>query len=263
MPQRISADVKAAIVAVAVGFIVLAVAGLLILSFLGNLTTVLPAPAVSVARNWAGYLVASDLTNPQSTVIGVNGSWVVPSVTDVGTDTFSAAWVGIGGQFDSTLIQTGTEQDYVNGAPVYYAWYEMLPQDSITIDAMTVSPGDQMQASINLVDAGSFLWSISISDLTTGQSFQQSFTYNSTRLSAEWIIERPDINNKISTLADFGSVTFSDCYASFIDKNGSISDFSNTAIVMSTQTSRGQTVQLVNISGLSNQGTEFTVNYIG
>jgi hypothetical protein len=222
----------------------------------------MPAPAVSVARNWAGYVVASDLTNPQSNVVGVNGSWIVPSVTDVGVDAFSAAWVGIGGQFDSTLIQTGTEQDFVNGSPVYYAWYEMLPQESITIDSMTVSPGDQMQASINLVDANSFSWTVSIEDLTSGQSFQQNFNYNSTQSSAEWIIERPDVNNVISTLANFGNVTFSNCYANFVDRTGSISDFPNSPIVMSTQTSRGQTVQLTDVSNLSNQGTQFTVTYI-
>jgi hypothetical protein len=260
--RTLSADIRAALIAILVGFIALALAVFLIISNLGNISTFLPAPAVSVARNWAGYLVASDLNNPQSTVIGVNGSWVVPSVTDVGTDAFSAVWVGIGGQFDSTLIQTGTEQDFLNGSAVYYAWYEMLPQESITIDSMTVSPGDQMQASIDLVDASSTLWTISISDLTSGQSFQQNFTYDSTQLSAEWIIERPDVNNEISTLADFGSVTFSNCYASFLDKTGKISDFPNSPIVMSTQTSRGQTVQLTDVSGLSNNDTQFTVTYI-
>jgi hypothetical protein len=150
----------------------------------------------------------------------------------------------------------------VNGSPVYYAWYEMLPQEAITIDSMTVSPGDRMQASINLVDANSYLWTVSISDLSSGQNFQQTFTYNSTQLSAEWIIERPNVNNKITTLADFGNATFDNCYASFVDKNGSISDYPNAIIVMSTQTSRGQTVQLVNVSGLSNNGTQFTVNYL-
>jgi hypothetical protein len=262
LSRTLSADVKAAIIAIAIGFIVLLLAAFLIISNLVNISTFLPAPAVSVARNWGGYLVASDLNNPQSTVIGVNGSWIVPSVTDIGADAFSAAWVGIGGQFDDTLIQTGTEHDFLNGSAVYYAWYEMLPQESITIDSMAVAPGDQMQASIDLVDASSSLWAVSIADLTSGQSFQQNFAYNSSQLSAEWIIERPDINNVISTLADFGSITFSNCYTTFVDKNGSISDFPNTPIVMSTQTSRGQTVQLTDASGLSNNGTQFTVTYI-
>ena len=101
----------------------------------------------------------------------------------------------------------------------------MLPDDSVTIDTIDVSPGDQIEASINLVNSNSNQWSISITDVTTGQNYQNIFTYNSEKLSAEWIIERPAINNVISILADFGNVTFTDCKAVFLDKSGSISDF--------------------------------------
>ena len=86
-------------------------------------TSALPVPVVSSARNWAGYVVASDLQNPQSAVVGVSGSWTVPAVTDIGIDAFSAIWIGIGGQFDRTLIQAGTEQDFVGGQAQYSVWY--------------------------------------------------------------------------------------------------------------------------------------------
>ncbi len=222
----------------------------------------LPVPVVTAANNWAGYVVASDLQNPQPTVIGVSGSWTVPTVTDVGVDAFSAVWIGIGGQFDQTLIQTGTEQDFVGGVAQYSAWYEMLPADSIIIDAINVSPGDQMNASIYLAEAASNLWSISIEDLTTGQKYQNNFVYASGELSAEWIIERPQVNNVLTELADFGNVTLANCQVTFSDTKGAIYDFPSSEVIMDAQLRRGQMLQLVDVSELTNKGTQFTVSYV-
>ncbi len=221
----------------------------------------LPMPVVSSARNWGGYVVASDLSNPQPTVTGVSGTWVVPAVTDIGTDAFSAVWIGVGGQFDQTLIQIGTEQDAVGGSLQYSAWYEMLPNDAITIDSITVSPGDQMQANITLVDSNSDLWNLSIEDLTTGQKYERSFSYAAGRLSAEWIVERPVVNNVLASLADFGNVTFKNCQVVFTDKTGAINDFPSSEIIMDTIIRFNQQVQLVDVSVLGSNGTSFTVTY--
>jgi hypothetical protein len=59
--------------------------------------------------NWAGYAVVSDIQNPQANVTGVSASWAVPEVIVSSEDKFSAVWIGIGGFFDNSLIQTGTE----------------------------------------------------------------------------------------------------------------------------------------------------------
>jgi hypothetical protein len=98
--------------------------------------------SILLTSDWSGYVVASGLMNPQSQVIGVNGSWTVPKVSVSMGDSFSAAWLGIGGQFDHTLIQAGTEHDSINGQEEYSVWYELLPNDSVTITAMNVSPED-------------------------------------------------------------------------------------------------------------------------
>jgi hypothetical protein len=100
-----------------------------------------------VSLDWGGYSAFSDFTNPQPVVVSVSGSWTVPQVSVSQQDTFSAAWIGIGGQTDKTLIQTGTEQDSINGSIEYSAWYELLPNDAITITVMNVSPGDKITAS--------------------------------------------------------------------------------------------------------------------
>ena len=163
-----------ALVVVIILIVLAAAAFYIIFNLNGNIPSIetLPIPVVSVAANWAGYVVTNNFLNPTSTVLSVSGSWTVPSVKDIGTDAYSSVWVGIGGQFDHTLIQVGTEQDFANGSAKYYAWYEMLPNYSVPIDSIKISPGDHMHASISLVAANNSLWSISIEDLTNGGKFQ-------------------------------------------------------------------------------------------
>jgi hypothetical protein len=260
---NLSRDVLVAILAIVIGAAAIGIGIYIILTDLATYSqSNMPIPAVSVARNWAGYVAASDLNNPQGVAAGVSGQWIVPTVTDIGQDAFSAVWVGIGGEFDQSLIQTGTEQDITGGSPTYYAWYELLPDDSVTIDSMPVSPGDQMAAAINLVDPANNVWTISLADLTTGQKFENNFTYNSQQLTAEWIVERPDVNNALSQLANFGNVTFSNCQAN-LGKTGAVTDFANGKIIMDNQVRRGQSIQLVAVSDISPQGAQFTVSYLG
>jgi hypothetical protein len=38
-------------------------------------------PLVQNDSNWAGYIIASDLQNPQPNVTSVNASWIVPEIT--------------------------------------------------------------------------------------------------------------------------------------------------------------------------------------
>jgi hypothetical protein len=190
-------------------------------------------------------------------VVGVQASWTVPRVNVSQKDGFSAAWIGIGGQLDDTLIQTGTEQDSISGQEQYSAWYELLPYDSVPIPTIDVSWGDNITASITLVNSDTDAWSVQISDLTTGQSFQENFFYSSSRLSAEWIVERPTINNSLSALANFGNVTFTNASATISSTVGTIGNFSFTQVTMQNR----QNIQLVTVSSLSPDGSSFTVNY--
>jgi hypothetical protein len=211
-----------------------------------------------ISLDWAGYVVVSNYANPQPTIVGVNGSWTVPTVNHSQTDQFSAARIGIGGQLDDTLIQTGTEHDSVSGAAVYSVWYELLPNDSIPITTMNVSPGDQIRASINLVDSVSNKWSIKIRDVTNGETFQNNFFYYSSQLSAEWIVERPTINNTLSGLADFGSATFTGSYATVDTTVGTIKSFPYSQVAMHNR----QNNPLVTVSSLDSKDSGFTIDYL-
>jgi hypothetical protein len=139
-----------------------------------------------ISTGWAGYVITSDLENPK--VIGINASWTVPRIGVSSSDAFSSAWIGIGGYSDKTLIQTGTEHDSVNGQEYYSAWYEMLPDKAVRINTMSVSPGDVITASITLINSDTDQWAIRIYDVTKDQEFYRTFTYNSSRSSAEWVV---------------------------------------------------------------------------
>ncbi len=208
--------------------------------------------------DWAGYTIIESASNPQQEITAISASWTVPAVAVSASDTFSAAWIGIGGFVDKTLIQAGSEQDSINGQAAYSVWYEMLPADSVTIDAITVSPGDVVSASIRLLNSGTNEWSIQILDVTNGQRFSQNFFYNSTRLSAEWIVERPTVNNRLSGLADFGSITFTGMSVAVNQSDGAISKFPYSQVVMNNQ----QSVQLASVSPISANGSSFTVKYL-
>jgi hypothetical protein len=153
------------------------------------------------STNWSGYNQGT-LEQGGKLFNSITGNWTVPTATQhtSGQDEYSSDWIGIGGGCvdanctvgDPTLIQTGTEQDVsASGSASYSAWWEVIPAPSLTITSMTVHPGDQMHASISEAVPNSNVWTITISDLTDGQSYTTSVPYSSTHATAEWIQETP------------------------------------------------------------------------
>jgi hypothetical protein len=207
---------------------------------------------------WSGYVASSDLGNPQSAVTGIRASWIVPNVFTTSIDTYSSAWIGIGGfQPDKSLIQTGTEHDYVNGREFYSAWYEILPDQAIRIEDMSISPGDLITALIELINPQTNEWKIEIKDITKNQEFSINLIYNSSRITAEWIIERPTVNNQISSLANFGSLNFTECYATINTKTASLGEYPHSQVTMTNDLS----LQLASVSQISEDNTGFSIQY--
>jgi len=77
-------------------------------------------------------------------------------------------------------------------------------------------------------------------------------------LSAEWIMERPKVNSTISTLADFGNVTFTECKATIAGITGTIGNFSHAQLVMYED----KDTALVSVSPLNDGDSGFTVSYL-
>ncbi len=189
-------------------------------------STPVNAPRVPVKQgtstNWSGYAVETKLGSPQSHVVtDVKGQWVVPSVTCGATNTFSSVWVGIDGYSDSTVEQTGTEQDCTNGQPSYSAWTEMYPRPSSRI-GLGVKAGDTIFAEVAVSGNGNF--TLTLSNLTTRQNYQTTGKSNKAqRSSAEWIVEAP-WSGGVLPLADFGTVQITKASATLNGHTGTISD---------------------------------------
>jgi hypothetical protein len=170
------------------------------------------------ASNWSGYAETGSFA-------GVSGTWTVPSVAASSSPTYSSAWIGVDGFANSSLIQTGTEEDYYSGAAHYNAWWEILPAPETALPSgHSVNPGDTMTASIYETTAPTAAppvhgrshggggggtsqgqWVITISDTTPGHAWTFSTTqsYNGAGASAEWIMEAPQIGGRIGTLAHY------------------------------------------------------------
>jgi hypothetical protein len=164
----------------------------------------LPGPAGANAgwssTNWSGYALSG------SGYTKVTGQWTVPAVSVTRKSTYSSSWIGIDGFNNSNLIQTGTEQDSIGGTTKYDAWWEILPAAETIIPSLTIHPGDKMSASI--VKGSGTLWTISLSDTTTGQTFSIQKTYTGPQTSAEWIQEAPSSFRGVLPLAHYGTITF-------------------------------------------------------
>jgi hypothetical protein len=174
------------------------------------------------STNWSGYAANS------GTYTSVSASWVQPTGTCTSATRYSSFWVGLDGYGSSSVEQTGTDTDCVNGKPQYYGWYEMYPANSYSFGS-TVKAGDHITASV--VYQGSNQFELTLADTTQNWSVSTTQTLaGAARSSAEVIIEAPCCTNSggILPLADFGTVNISNSVV-----NGSpIGNFSPTQIIM-------------------------------
>ena len=163
------------------------------------------------STNWSGYAV----TSKTHMITAVSGTFVVPKAGSV-PFRYAATWAGIGGYFrtSSDLIQAGTAENSSTGGASgrhYYAWYELLPKSEQQLHNCSgdprcrVKPGDHI--AIDIRNLGGTAWTISVRNVARW-SWHRQVNYNSTRTSAEWILEAPDINGAQTTLAPVGTVHF-------------------------------------------------------
>lgn len=181
-----------------------------------------------LSGNWAGYVAA------RGHYSGVGASWVVPTLSATTTLMTDVAWVGIGGSKSKDLIQAGTHSAVQNGRTQYWAWYELLPEYQKPIP-LAVKGGDEVEVSLTEIAPG--LWYLSFVNETTGAHHSQTFEYRSRNNTAEWIEEMPVVYDNsgaraYAPLSEFGTITFSDAYATVDGERTSISDARAGAVTM-------------------------------
>jgi hypothetical protein len=176
-----------------------------------------------VTGYWSGYAV-----NTSAPYTSASGTFQVPSAKYDGltnSTEYVSQWVGIGGYGDSTLIQLGAmEIAPTSGSTSYLVWYELYPAGAIQVPN-SVKPGDIITASLQCTAACSpsstQTWLLGLTDHTAGWTWTQSFQYQSSMASAEWITEAP--GNSTLPLANYGQATFDPVEANGLNPNLSLS----------------------------------------
>ncbi len=152
---------------------------------------------IQSSDNWSGYAITGGSFD------SVSATWTVPTAkSKVGTR-YSAQWIGIDGDGNTDLIQTGTQVESVGTSYSYGVWWEILPKPETPIDE-PVLPGQTITASIVEQSAG--LWTITISNGTWTDSVTRSYSGPGT--SVEWIDEAPEVDGAIAHMENTTPVTF-------------------------------------------------------
>jgi hypothetical protein len=193
-----------------------------------------PATASSyTSSNWSGYFASLTSYN------AIAGSWTATSPTGNGSSASAdSTWIGIGGVSSNDLIQIGTQNSVSdNGQVSAGGFYELLPDVSQPTIGMVISPGDSMTASI--IETATSQWTMTISDLSNGQSFSKSVSYTSANSSAEWIEEDPSYSSRRQIPFDnFGTANFSNA-----------STTTSTGSTLNLISSEAQAITMVDTAG--------------
>jgi hypothetical protein len=180
----------------------------------------------TTSNNWSGSVSLTGATsyNKYSSAYYVVAEYVVPVARQAygactGSWDYSSSWIGIDGWYSGDVLQAGTESDalcWVFGNSTYYsAWYEWYPNGSVRINNLTISPGDDIFVEVwNTSSTQGYVYMV---NYTTDQTVSLGFNApQGTQLvgdSAEWIVERPSVNNSLATLTNYISDYFSESYA--------------------------------------------------
>jgi Peptidase A4 family len=135
------------------------------------------------SRNWSGYVVKSS----SDAISRATSTFIVPKLNPPPSG-HASTWVGIGGFSSPDLIQAGISEQ--SATPHYFAWWETLPDSAVRINNKSVSHGDKV--TVTIAQSSSKKWKISLTDAGRW-SFSKTVSYNSSRSSAEWILEAPTI----------------------------------------------------------------------
>jgi hypothetical protein len=177
----------------------------------------LPVP-VGHNPQWSGYAAKAN------GVREVSGEWTVPVVECSQASIASAVgiWVGIDGYGNTKLVKAGVGATCASPTSdaCYYLFTEVRPgtEDPIT-DCSGVSPGDDLSIDVVNSPFGSSTFVITISDNGSAVGSPITLTAPSKRdKSAECVVQLPPgkvglARAHYTQLADFGSVTFTECSA--------------------------------------------------
>jgi hypothetical protein len=175
----------------------------------------------------------------------IEGTWTVPNayppLNAQDHVWYSAStWVGLDGIDGSgDVLQAGCDSDVMKSgndiSRQLNPWWEWFPGGSFWISNLTISPGDTVNCLICVTAGSNTQATIFLYNLTSNvaANFLSTAPQGTALLgnSAEWIVERLEIDTKAPELAQFGAVYFSETNAG-TEKNGVLTAGSGNAINM-------------------------------
>lgn len=200
---------------------------------------------VDYSSNWAGVvLVGTGYTSVTGEITVPTPA--VPSGGSSSTQYCASAWVGIDGDTcETAILQTGVDFCIQGSTASFDAWYEWYPDYAYDFSGITIAAGNVIKMTVTATSkkAGSAV----IENVTTGKTVTHSFTSESNQLcetNAEWIVEDFEENDALVPFANFGTVTFSDAYATTASgtvgvTGGTIIDIEQSSKVLTSVTTSG------------------------
>lgn len=201
--------------------------------------------SISYSSNWSGYAVTG------STFSTATASWTQSAITCSRNDgeTDMSPWVGLDGYSSDTVEQTGTSGDCDGSSSDYYAWYEMYPQNYVTIN-QTVEPGDQFTGTVTHTSGTSY--TLTLKDLTRGWTNTVTKSLKASDSSAEAVMEMAANN-----LSKFGT----DPFTSFTVDGSPVGSFTGSPYTIEQMEIENGSTVCDSTSGLTSN-ENFTVTWL-
>jgi hypothetical protein len=174
--------------------------------------------ATSTSGNWSAVIIDGKSADFDTIV----GYWAVPNVASQVAKTangYSSMWVGLDGDGTSDLIQDGTSSEWIGGKAVYNAWVEVLPAAETLVSGLTINPGDAIYASTEYkVVNGKASAYFYMTNFNTVKSISVTIAFPTTLKytgqSAEWVVERTEVNGSFENpLPNYGIAFMDVAYA--------------------------------------------------
>jgi hypothetical protein len=213
--------------------------------------------AIAITHFLAGYVV----THAKSVRL-IEGNWNVPKIKGSCPSKTESAFQGIelGGYKTASASFVGTDVYCYLGSAGYESYYTI--GNGYAAGTLTIAPGNRMHAVISYNPALNQLH-IYLQDITKGTSVSNYGTVVlGGHTEALWVVDAgystPPVV-RIQPLADFGSVTFSNCNAEI---NGTtlhtLGHYNNTALEMYN---KGTTAFKANVGVITSTNKGFTVRW--
>ncbi|KAG9000899.1 hypothetical protein FRB93_012504 [Tulasnella sp. JGI-2019a] len=207
---------------------------------------------VEYSSNWAGAVHNSAAGSYKA----VTATFIVPTPKAASGTASGAvsAWIGIDGSTcDNVILQTGVNFNVTNGAVSYDAWYEWYPDHAYYFPGITIAAGNSITMTVTATSTKT--GTAVIINNTTGKTVTKSLTssYALCEQDAEWIVEDFTEGSSLVPFANFGTVTFTDAYATTpsgrkINPDGAIIiDIKQNDVVLTSATTGANTVTVKHI----------------